>query len=133
MCYLVQMLVEVFYDLRPFMLMLTLNIYIFSLINYIMESSVGSEDYLGLNIFMYNFIYLFRLAVGDFQIQEYGPWYNTEKPEENGALSNLALTVIWFFWVANIFTTSIILLNFVIAEVSATYERVRESGEIFIY
>ena len=133
MCFLVEMLVEVFNDLRPFMFMLFLNIYIFSLINYIMEVSVFPDDYEGLNTNVYNFIYLFRLAVGDFGLVHYGPWYNGRYPEENGACNHVAVTVIWFFWLANIFISSIILLNFVIAEVSSTYERVRDSGEIFIY
>ena len=38
---------------------------------------------------------------------------------------------IWLIWAANVVGMVIVLLNFVIAEVSQTYEEVRSGGEIF--
>lgn len=41
--------------------------------------------------------------------------------------------VTWFFFMANIFIMQIVLLNFLIAEVSRTYERVKDIGPCLMY
>ena len=41
--------------------------------------------------------------------------------------------VTWFFFIANIFIMQIVLLNFLIAEVSMTYERVKGLGPCLLY
>lgn len=43
------------------------------------------------------------------------------------------MIVTWFFFIANIFIMQIVLLNFLIAEVSMTYERVNSLGSCLLY
>jgi len=49
------------------------------------------------------------------------------------AEQSVALIVLWSFWFINIFLMLIIILNFLIAEVSQTYDRVKGSGKMFLY
>lgn len=41
--------------------------------------------------------------------------------------------VTWFFFIANIFIMQIVLLNFLIAEVSTTYERIKNLGPCLMF
>jgi len=43
------------------------------------------------------------------------------------------MAVTWFFFISNIFIMQIVLLNFLIAEVSMTYERVKSTGPCLVY
>jgi hypothetical protein len=40
---------------------------------------------------------------------------------------------IWIFWFGNMFIMLIVILNFLIAEVSQTYDKVKSAGKIFLY
>ena len=46
---------------------------------------------------------------------------------------SVALIILWLFWFVNIFIMLIIILNFLIAEVSQTYDKVKGSGKMFLY
>ena len=41
--------------------------------------------------------------------------------------------VTWFFFIANIFIMQIVLLNFLIAEVSMTYDRIKNMGPCLMF
>ena len=43
------------------------------------------------------------------------------------------MAVTWFFFIANIFIMQIVLLNFLIAEVSMTYDRVKNMGPCLLF
>ena len=43
------------------------------------------------------------------------------------------MAVTWFFFISNIFIMQIVLLNFLIAEVSMTYDKVKEMGPCLLY
>lgn len=43
------------------------------------------------------------------------------------------MAVTWFFFIANIFIMQIVLLNFLIAEVSMTYARVGDLGPCLVF
>ena len=47
--------------------------------------------------------------------------------------SDLTIIILWCIWYLNVFVMVIVLLNFLIAEVSATYEKVKEQGDKIIY
>ena len=48
-------------------------------------------------------------------------------------LGALASAIVWTFWFINVFTMTIVFLNFVIAEVGNTYNDIKSSGTIFLY
>jgi len=54
---------------------------------------------------------------------DYGVWKDIEGTEKN-----MAIGIIWGFWFFNEFMMLIIILNFLIAEVSQTYDRVKGAG-----
>ena len=58
-----------------------------------------------------------------------GPW----KEIDDALLSDCAMFIIWAFWFVNVFTMTIVFLNFVIAEVGNTYNNIKSSGTIFLY
>ena len=43
------------------------------------------------------------------------------------------IIVLWLIWWLNVFVMVIVLLNFLVAEVSATYSKVKEAGSKVIY
>ena len=45
----------------------------------------------------------------------------------------IAKFIIWMFWFFNLFFMLIIMLNFLIAEVSQTYDKVKSQGLVLIY
>jgi hypothetical protein len=82
----------------------------------------------------------FRTSIGDLKVNTYGAWmrnstddgstdYLTDdiKEEFDGAQS-IAIFFIWVFWTANVFGMMVILMNFLIAEISMTFERAKEEG-----
>ena len=52
----------------------------------------------------------------------YATW--VEISEEDPKTGQAAILLIWFVWIGNIILTLIMMLNFLIAEVGATYNRV---------
>lgn len=43
------------------------------------------------------------------------------------------MAIVWIFFIANIFIMQIVLLNFLIAEVSMTYDRVNSCGPCLMF
>jgi len=79
----------------------------------------GAEyDYLGL--FLGNLITTLRMSMGDFGFDS----ANLLDGPENG--------IYWAVWLLIVVITNIIFLNFIIAEASASYEKVSENLEAFI-
>lgn len=69
---------------------------------------------------------------------EIGAWVGPDpKYTEDGYLANpyqyAVIGVTWFFFIVNIFIMQIVLLNFLIAEVSMTYARIKDLGPCLIY
>jgi len=72
-----------------------------------------------------------RNSIGDiaiFGMAKWSPSRNVGQDKERNAVQTIALTFIWTIWLLNVVFMVIVLLNFVIAEVSQTYERVKSSG-----
>ena len=119
--FLVQMLMAVIFDLAPFLTIFLIFIIVFTFIIVIMEGDIDPEDYEGIPKFMRIMIQIFRNSIGDISIVQYGKWgeessdpidldYERAKP--------FAKFIIWTFWFFNLFFMLIIMLNFLIAEVS---------------
>jgi hypothetical protein len=77
---------------------------------------------------------MFRNSIGDIAEINYGVWTRTDD-EELPLLSsyNFAIVSLWTFWFLNMFIMLIVILNFLIAEVSQTYDKVKSSGKTFLY
>jgi hypothetical protein len=57
--------------------------------------------------------------------KEYTQYENSER--------SVAIGILWMFWFFNEFVMMIIILNFLIAEVSQTYDKVKGAGNQFLY
>ena len=62
-----------------------------------------------------NFLRVIRISLGDFDF------------EGNIYLDEFETWVFWAIWIAIVLITCIIFLNFIIAEASASYEKVKEN------
>jgi hypothetical protein len=79
---------------------------------------------------------MFRNSIGDIAEVNYGVWsLSQEEAQLLPYLSqhNIAVLAIWTFWFMNMFIMLIVILNFLIAEVSQTYDKVKSSGKTFLY
>lgn len=63
---------------------------------------------------------------------QYDTWYDPATTVHD-SVSISALAIIYSFWLYHKIVMIIVLLNFLIAEVSMTYEKVKSSGNQFIY
>jgi len=77
---------------------------------------LGETDYPALNIFVAYFILAFRNSIGDLATPEYNYWIAMAEQGDTEAQS--MIYTIWFFWLLNIITFTILLLNFLIAVIS---------------
>ena len=55
------------------------------------------------------------------------------KDSDHEQAKTYAKFIIWSFWFFNLFFMLIIMLNFLIAEVSQTYDKVKSQGLVSIY
>lgn len=103
--------------------------FIFGLILIIMGADGNNEsgDYLDLPPYLRIMFQSFRISLGDVQINQYGVGWGNEKNKDPEFLkaSPFAKSIIWIFWIFNLYFMLIIMLNFLIAEVSQTYEKVK--------
>ena len=131
-CFLVKMLTQVFKDLYPFMTIFMLNVYVFAMVDFVMENETEGEEYKNMLRTFGSFIKIFRNSIGDISAVKLNHW-SQENIEGDLMLSRLATGIVWSFWFINVFTMTIVLLNFVIAEVGNTYNDIKSSGNIFLY
>ena len=130
-CFLVQMITQVFKDLSAFMTIFMLNVYIFAMVYFVMGVKFESPEYKDMLTTFSGFIQVFRNSIGDIIPVELESW-SIERTNDS-LLTIVATGIVWAFWFINIFTMTIVFLNFVIAEVSNTYTEVKESGTLFLY
>ena len=78
---------------------------------------------------------MFRNSIGDIAEVGYGVWERPEGYVSESLFSkyNGAIITIWTFWFLNMFIMLIVIVNFLIAEVSQTYDKVKSSGKTFLY
>ena len=111
-----------------------------------MGADFGEDDYSNLPGFVRVIISIFRTSIGDIQAYDYGEWKDKDKKEETLLLEGetpednsdflraqpIAIAIIWAIWYFNIFFMVIIFANFLIAEVSVTFEDVKNLGNVFL-
>jgi len=78
------MITQVLQDLKPFITMFIIFVFVFSLILVIMEADGNTEggDYLDMSPFSRILMQSFRISIGDVQINQYGKWGEKEGDEE---------------------------------------------------
>ncbi|CDW78462.1 wd-40 repeat protein [Stylonychia lemnae] len=107
---LVYMLLGVFLDIRYFLTFYLVFIILFSLQFSVLFNGSTPEQYSGINQFGY-FIMAFRLSTGDFDTDGF-----SELPQE-------LIITIWLIWILAVVILNLILMNFIIAVISQSYER----------
>ena len=78
------MITQVLQDLKPFITMFIIFVFVFSLILVIMEADGNTQggDYLDMSPFSRILMQSFRISIGDVQINQYGKWGEKEGDEE---------------------------------------------------
>eukprot|EP00347_Sterkiella_histriomuscorum_P008062 403346519 len=111
----VTMLQAVFYDIKYFILLYIFVILIYGLIFTLLNIQTSEEntDYQGISLFGY-FIMAFRASTGDFQLDMYS------------SLNENHIIYAWLIWISAVLFLNIILLNFIIAVISESYEKVMQ-------
>eukprot|EP00347_Sterkiella_histriomuscorum_P007289 403349528 len=113
--YQVTMLQAVFYDIKYFILLYVSVIFMYGLIFTLLriQTSEENDDYDGINLFGY-FIMAFRASTGDFQVDQFKQ------------LQDEHIIYGWIIWISAVLFLNIILLNFIIAVISESYEKVMQ-------
>ena len=138
------MLIEVSKDIYPFLIVFFTFLAVFVMVTFVLEGGYSFENYEYMKPFplIVNNLQTFRNSIGDLAEPDIGKWIkdktvNYNPVDSEGFLKNnyqyAIMTVVWFFFIANIFIMQIVLLNFLIAEVSMTYENIKGLGPCLLY
>lgn len=119
--YIVTMIMNVVKDLQTFMIFFTILIVKFSLILDVLGID-GAEEYQTLPPMFKSIISTLRLTLGDFEFEILSEHLS---PEQR--------IMYWISWVVMFFLGTLIFLNFIIAEVSSSYEDVKAEIDALIY
>eukprot|EP00347_Sterkiella_histriomuscorum_P003812 403362845 len=113
--YQVSMLKAVFMDLRFFIMLYAFVVIVYGLIFTLLKIKTSDEniEYDGISQFGY-FIMAFRASTGDFQI---GNFYQLDETH---------IIFAWIVWISAVLFLNIVLLNFIIAVISESYEKVMQ-------
>ena len=118
--FLIKMMLQVFVDIKVFMFMyFSINILIFFIL-FVLGVTVGMDDYPDLSPNIAMLYQVFRNSIGDIALYTY----------EDTLLNTIVVVIVtWGQIVVNI----IVFLNFLIAEVSATFERISSTKDTTMY
>jgi len=136
----IQMFLQVVLDLIPFLKIFVFLIFAFTFTFVILEvkvcdddktgfvcDTVGFDDYPSMDKFIAIFMMVFRNSMGDLSGPKYNAW--EDRKDEAYKTSIAAIYIVWVIWALNLFITLIVMLNFLIAEVGNTYNKVSMLGE----
>ncbi|CDW91053.1 UNKNOWN [Stylonychia lemnae] len=111
--FLVQMLAGVFKDLKYFLSFFLIFILQFGMIFLVLFKAQQIDEYNGVNKLAY-FLMAFRISSGDFQLDE----YHTQ--------GDVLVIFSWIIWLVAVMLLNIVFMNFIIAVISESYERVMQ-------
>lgn len=120
--YIVTMIFQVVHDLQVFMIFFFVLIFIGSLIFDIIGDN-GQPEYRKVGQFVGNFFYTLRLSLGDFD-------FTITQGDE---LDRNEVFLFWISWNAWVIFSLLIFLNFIIAEVSNSYQIIRIDIDSLLY
>lgn len=136
--YIVTMIVNVVSDLRVFLLFFSILIIMFSSIFNIVSAN-PADIYRNLNPFFANIMTTLRLSLGDF---DFGLLESPSDKEQEeclkekkckAELSKEQHVMFWAIWIMMVLFSALIFLNFIIAEVSNSYQSAKIKIESLIY
>ncbi|CDW71536.1 serine threonine protein kinase [Stylonychia lemnae] len=111
--FLVQMMGGVFKDIKYFISFFLIIICLFGMIFLVLFRAQPIDEYKGVDQIAY-FLMAFRVSSGDFQLDDYS------------GQEGLLVLVSWIIWILAVFTLNIVFMNFIIAVISESYERVMQ-------
>jgi len=136
--FLVTMVKQVFLDLRVFLLFFAILLLMFGIVFSVLdlrqysfsddpdvravalESSYSGQEFVKINKFVANMLAVYRISLGDF---DFGA---------SIVLDDFQNALFWLFWTLIVTVTCIVFLNFIIAEVGASYSNVKENVDLFV-
>ena len=114
-------------DITPFSCYMCMYLLMFAVFFKVLGVNVKADAYPGMNDFGMQFINTFENAIGNVQNPDVNLWINSENPSKS------MVTLIYFIWFVNQFLATIVLINFLIAVISQSYENVMNKLIIHIY
>jgi hypothetical protein len=108
---LIQMIKRVLIDLRKFLFMFGVNVLFFTMVLTVLQNK-ESKNYIYLVHFLGNFFDSLRCSIGNFEVIK-----RVQNTLESGVL-------FWCCWAVIVTLQVIILLNFIIADITASYNRI---------
>jgi hypothetical protein len=138
LAYLVTLIREVIYDLKVFMLLYVIMVYMFSLVlgvlgwqNYTRDPEQWAAmqetmkypgvEYYHIGRFLGNILTIARMSIGD-----------NDFAASHYMSDHICNLLVWLTWAVLLFIMVIIFLNFIIAEACASYEKVRKNLDSFL-
>ena len=112
----------------PFMIFMLSWVVLFSLEFQILGLEVDPEEYEGLGWKAIYMLQSYRNSIGDLAAPGTSKW--SEAAIDSPNASWMMIYAVWFIWLLNQYLVLIILLNFLIAVISTSYETVMED-ELF--
>ena len=94
----------------------------FSIENQLLGIEIDDEEYPGFSQRVVHSMQAYRNSIGDLAAPVYETWLS--HAEESPKTSWMMIYAIWFMWLLNQYLVLIILLNFLIAVISTSYETV---------
>ena len=123
--YIVTMILSVVSDLKVFMLFFFILIIMFSMIFNVIAPN-PADEYRHVGLFWGNVLTTLRLSLGDFD-------FGVLEEQGTDELNKKQHILFWITWVIMVIFSSLIFLNFIIAEVSNSYANVKENIDAMIY
>ncbi|CDW76701.1 UNKNOWN [Stylonychia lemnae] len=111
--FLVQMMAGVFKDLKYFLSFFLIMILQFGMIFLVLFKAEQIDEYNGVNKLAY-FLMAFRISSGDFQLDDFH------------SQGDVLVIFTWIIWLIAVMTLNIVFMNFIIAVISESYERVMQ-------
>eukprot|EP00347_Sterkiella_histriomuscorum_P005218 403357440 len=111
--FLVSMMAAVFVDLKYFIGFFLIFILQFGLVFAILFDAISIEEYQGIGIFAY-IMMAFRTSSGDFNVDSY--------KDQSSAL----VIISWIIWIIAVMLLNVMFMNFIIAVISESYEKVMQ-------
>jgi hypothetical protein len=129
--FLVQMIRLCVSDLIPFIMSYMIFLMVFTVCFVVLKMEIDPEvkEVQNLTYFQMMFLQTFRTAIGELGMPMYS--HIIEKPDSFFKTFNISL--IWICWFSQTFFMLIIMLNFLIAVITSTYERVMNYQKIISY
>ncbi|CDW79775.1 wd-40 repeat protein [Stylonychia lemnae] len=112
--FLVSMMSGVFRDIYYFILFFLIFIFQFGIIFVILFSAQEVDEYSGIGTFGY-FLMIFRISSGDFAVENY-----KDQP------TTVLIALSWLIWLVAVLILNIVFMNFIIAVISESYEKVMQ-------